>query len=71
MFSLNHHTKIMDYCDLDWGAKGERRRSTIGYLCFVRGNLFTWKVENKSLYHCLVQILNTVHWLKVSENYYV
>lgn len=65
--SMNHHTKIMGYCDSYWGAKGERWRSTIG---FIWGKLVIGKLNYKKMSHCLVKKLNTKWWLKVSKNYY-
>ena len=41
MFSKHNHAAISGYCDSDWGAKGERRRSTTRYFTFVGGNLVT------------------------------
>lgn len=42
MFLKNTHLDIERYTDADWGTNILDRRSTSGYLNFVRGNFVSW-----------------------------
>lgn len=49
MFSKHNHAAVSGYCDSDWGAKGERRRSINEYFTFVGGNLVAWKSKKQKV----------------------
>ncbi|XP_026429180.1 uncharacterized protein LOC113325183 [Papaver somniferum] len=49
MFSKHGHLDVSSYTDSDWGGKGDRRRSTSGYVTFVGGNFVTWKSKKQQV----------------------
>lgn len=73
MFSKHGHLNISGYTDSDWGGKGDRRRSTSGYVTFVGGNLVTWKSKKQQVvslssaeaeYRAMVKGICELLWLK-------
>lgn len=73
MSSKHGHLDISGYTDSDWEGKGDRRRSTSGYVTFVGGNLVTWKSKKQQVvslssveaeYRAMVKRICELLWLK-------
>ena len=58
LYGNHRHNRIECFFDADCAGSKEDRRSISGYCVFVRGNLVSWKVRNRSLSLDLVQNLN-------------
>ncbi|XP_041995864.1 secreted RxLR effector protein 161-like [Salvia splendens] len=49
MFKRNNHLEIHGYTDADWAGNPADRRSTVGYLTFIGGNLVSWKSKKQKV----------------------
>jgi hypothetical protein len=49
MFSRNGHLNVEGYTDADWAGNISDRKSTLGYLMFVGGNLVTWRSKKQNV----------------------
>ncbi|GKB43255.1 putative RNA-directed DNA polymerase [Tanacetum coccineum] len=49
LFKTNGHLNIQIFTDADWAGDKGNRRSTLGYLSLVGGNLVTWKSKKQKL----------------------
>lgn len=47
LMRTEHTTQLTTYCDSDWGACLETRKSVIGYLVKFGGGLISWKSKKK------------------------
>ena len=49
LFSKHGHLDIDGYTDSDFARSKLDRKSTLGYVSFVRGNLVTWRSKKQSV----------------------
>ncbi|CAN1189995.1 Retrovirus-related Pol polyprotein from transposon TNT 1-94 [Linum perenne] len=72
-FSSTNKLIITGYCDADWGACPDTRRSITGYCTFLGESLITWKAKkqhtvskssSEAEYRSMAQLACELQWLK-------
>ena len=49
MFEKHEHMEIHGFTDSDWARNPNDKKSTVGYLTFVGGNLVTWRSKKQKV----------------------